>query len=134
VIRSSGAGDFDGDPVFVKDSQASQYFSQRRSGIACYYEWWSAKSGPDQSTALSREADLAHRQAVSLSPYNPVVAWRYTEYLLRNRRTNDATLLVNMVLKVDPEKRMDVDSDQLKMSLKKLREEAKRLSLEGNTR
>jgi hypothetical protein len=120
---------FGPNPDFVKDKQAPQYFSQCRSAIAGYYQWWSKKSDKPRADNLAREADFAHLQAVSLSPYNPAVVWRYVDFLLQSQRTNDAKALIVTVLRIQPEKRMDIDSDLLKGALKKLRAEAKRLSL-----
>jgi hypothetical protein len=118
VFLHPESGGFEGNPVYVKDAQAPQYYSQCRSALAAYYQWWSRKSEKSQSASLRKEADFAHRQAVALSPYNPSVVWRYADYLLQNQRTNDARMLVETTLRINPEKRMDIDSDQLKSALK----------------
>ena len=119
---------FEGNLSYVKDAQAPQYFSNCRSALAAYYEWWSRKSEKSQSASLTKEADFAHRQAVALSPYNPPAVLRYVDFLFKNQRTNDAKVLIETTLRIDPEKRMDLDSDALKAAMKKLRDEAKRLS------
>jgi hypothetical protein len=115
------------DASYLRDAVAQQYWSQCRSAIAAYYEWWGKKSEKIDSVRLTKEADFAHRQAVALSPYHPAVVWRYAQFLLKNQRTNDAKLLIETTLKTEPEKRMQIDSDQLKKAMNKLRSEAKRL-------
>jgi hypothetical protein len=131
VIIRGESGAFGGDPAFLKDAQTPQYYSQCRSAIAAYYQWWSKKAEKKQSASLTKEADFAYRQSVALSPYNASVVWRYTEYLLQNQRTNDAKVLIESTLKIDPEKRMDIDSAPLKDALKKLRAEGRKLSAGG---
>lgn len=128
VFMHPNAGGFEGSRAYLKDKQAPQYWSQCRSAIAGYYEWWSKNPEKSQRTDLNEEADFAYRQSVALSPYNPTVAWRYADFLIHNQRTNDAKVLIETTLKIEPEKRMDIDSDQLKGALKKLQVEAKRLS------
>ena len=132
VFLHPESGGFEGNPAYVKDAQAPQYYSQCRSAIAAYYQWWSKKSEKSQSAGLTKEADFAYRQSVALSPYNPTVVWRYAEYLLQNQRTNDAKVLIETTLRIDPEKRMDIDSDQFKSAVKKLRAEARRFSVNGD--
>jgi hypothetical protein len=128
VLMHPNGGGFEGRRAYLEDKQAPQYWSQCRSAIAGYYEWWSKNSEKSRHSSLNDEADFAYRQSVALSPYNPTVAWRYADFLIHNQRTNDAKVLVETTLKIEPEKRMDIDSDQLKGALKKLRDEAKRLS------
>jgi hypothetical protein len=128
VYLSPGKAGFDGDLLYVKDAQAPQYFSQCRSAIAAYYDWWSRKSAKSESVELNKEADFAHRQAIALSPFNPAVVFRYAEFLLSNQRTNDAKVLIQTMLKIDPAKHMEIDSEKLKTSLKKLKAKARELA------
>jgi hypothetical protein len=124
VFLEPAAHVFNGNRAYVQDAQAPQYWSQCRNAIAGYYEWWSRNSEKAQRESLVKEADYAYRQSVGLSPYNPTVVWRYVNFLFQNQRTNDAKVLIQMTLKLNPEKRMDIDSDQLKDALKKLRAQA----------
>jgi hypothetical protein len=117
---------FKGDTNFLKDAQAPQYFSLCRKAVAEYYDWWSKNEASAQAEGLAQEAGVAHCQAFGLSPYNPIVAWSYAQFLLRHQRTNDAKLLIHTVLSLKPEKRMVLDSDQLKSSMEKLTGQAKR--------
>ncbi len=118
---------FEGNRDYVKDAQAPQYYSQCRSAIAGYYHWWAKKLGGSATELLERESDYAHRQAIALSPFNPVVIVRYTDFLLENRRTNDAKILIQTSLRIGPEKHMEVDSEILKAALEKLRLQSKQL-------
>jgi hypothetical protein len=132
IFADPKAAGFEGNGAFVKDKQAPQYWSQCRSAIAGYFEWWSKNSKESQSASFKEEADFAYRQSVALSPYNPAVVWRYADFLIHNQRTNDAKVLIETALKLNPEKRMDIDSDQLKGALKKLRAEAEKMSASSN--
>ena len=132
VLLRQESRSFEGDREFLKGAQAPQYYSQCRSALAAYYHWWSKQSEKSEAVSLANEADLAHRQAVALSPYNPTVVWRYADYLIQKQRTNDARLLIETTLRLDPEKRMDIDSDQLRGSLKKLRAQAANFSSSGD--
>ena len=78
---------------------------------------------------LAKEADFAHRQAVALSPYNVEVVQRYVTYLLSNQRTNEAIILIQTTLKIEPEKRMSLDSEVLRNSMTELRKKATELRL-----
>ena len=124
----SNLTDFAGNRLYVKDQQAPQYYSQCRSAIASLYQW-RAKQSQDKADTLmlTKEADLAHRQAVALSPFNPTVVWRYSSFLLSERRTNDAKVLIQATLDIDPVTRMDVDSETLKRSLAKIQNTAHEL-------
>jgi len=68
---------------------------------------------------------------VALAPYNPTAVRRYADCLIQNQRTNDAKVLVETTLRIDPEKRMDLDSDQLKSAMQKLRAERGKTDREG---
>jgi tetratricopeptide (TPR) repeat protein len=132
IILRPESGVFGGNPAYLKDAQAPQYYSQCRSAIAAYYQWWSRKSDKSQTAGLNKEADFAYRQAIALSPYNPTVVWRYVDYLLQNQRTNDAKVLVETTLRIDPEKQMILDSEQLTSAMKKLRAEGRKLSVKSD--
>jgi hypothetical protein len=128
VFLDPTAHAFNGDRVYIQDALAPGYWSQCRSAIAGYYEWWSRNSAESQRTKVAKEADFAYRQSVALSPYNPTVSWRYANFLFQNQRTNEAKVLIETTIKLNPEKRMEIDTDQLNGALRKLHDEAKRLS------
>lgn len=126
-VRSNLA-QFTGDRLYLMDKQAPQYFSQCRSAIAVLYQWRTEQNKPDAAVLLP-EIDFAHRQAVALSPYNPVTADRYVDFLLQQQRTNDARALIRTILRLNPEKRMVIDSNPLKKALAKFRTRAKELGI-----
>jgi tetratricopeptide (TPR) repeat protein len=59
------------------------------------------KSDADRQN-LSNEADLAFRQAFALCPYSPEAVFRYVQLLLQLNRLEDARLVAQTCLKLDP--------------------------------
>lgn len=130
IYVRSNLTDFSGDISYLRDAQAPQYFSKCRSAIASLYQWRSARAqDKEEAGMLSKEADFAHRQAIALSPYNVEVVQRYVTYLLANQRTNDARTLIHTTLKIEPEKRMSLDSEVLRNSMTELRKKAGELGI-----
>jgi hypothetical protein len=129
LVRSNFAG-FNGNRAYLTDRQAPQYFSKCRSAIASLYEWRSKEAvDKAESSMLSKEAEHAHREAVTLSPFNPEATWRYTEYLINQGRNSEAKMLIQTILRIIPAKWMEMDSPYLKSSLAKLRRKAKELGI-----
>jgi tetratricopeptide (TPR) repeat protein len=54
---------------------------------------------------LSNEADLAFRQAFALCPNSPEAVFRYAQLLLQLNRKDDALLVAQTCLKLDPDNR-----------------------------
>ena len=52
---------------------------------------------------MTRAADLAFRQAYALCPTSPEALFRYINLLLADKRLDDAILLAETSLKLDPE-------------------------------
>ncbi len=52
--------------------------------------------------ALLKEADFAFRQAFALCPFSPEALFRYAHFLLQVKRADDALLLAETFLKLDP--------------------------------
>jgi tetratricopeptide (TPR) repeat protein len=105
---------FKGDRKFVRDDQAQKAFSKLRSSIAGVYAWrlglsggaptppeFLAKPGPERDRVL-READFAFKQAFAFCPYSPEAVFRYMFVLVNNGRLDDAILVVQTALKLDP--------------------------------
>ncbi|HEU5071766.1 MAG TPA: DUF2723 domain-containing protein [Verrucomicrobiae bacterium] len=105
---------FKGDLKFVRDDQAQKAFSKLRSSIAGIYAWrlglsansptppeYVAKS-PAERERLLKEADFAFKQAFAFCPYSPEAVFRYMQVLLGNNRLDDAILVVQTALKLDP--------------------------------
>jgi beta-lactamase regulating signal transducer with metallopeptidase domain len=102
---------FTGDPRFVQSGFATASFSKLRSSIAGVYAWRLSTNAPPEyqpkseadRQALLAEADLAFRQAFALCPYSPEALFRYVSLLLQSSRFDDALLIAQTFLKVDPQ-------------------------------
>ena len=94
---------FEGDRKFVRDDQSQKAFSKLRSSIGGVYAWrvYNSKSPADQQRMI-READFAFRQAFAFCPYSPEAVFRYSQLLAGLGRIDDALLVVNTCLKLDP--------------------------------
>jgi beta-lactamase regulating signal transducer with metallopeptidase domain/tetratricopeptide (TPR) repeat protein len=101
---------FTGDPRYLQNHYAKASFSKLRSSIGGLYAWrlggdtppeYQPKSDADRQN-LSNEADLAFRQAFALCPYSPEAVFRYVQLLLQLNRLEDARLVAQTCLKLDP--------------------------------
>ena len=85
-------------------------FSKLRSSIGGIYAWRltqarTASIGPKSNAEYQRvlkEADFAFRQAFAFCPYSPEAVFRYCQLLLQLRRFDDALLIAETCLKLDP--------------------------------
>jgi tetratricopeptide (TPR) repeat protein len=102
---------FTGDPQFIQNDFAKRSFSKLRSSIAGVYAWRLTTNAPPEyqpkseaeRQALLQEADFAFRQAFALCPDSPEAVFRYVELLLQLKRMDDALLVAQTCLKVDPD-------------------------------
>lgn len=101
---------FKGDRRFVFDTDAQRAFSKLRSAIAGVYTWrlspqcppeFRAKS-PEESQRLLKEADFSYRQSLAFCPWSPEAAFHYVNLLLQTNRLDDALLVAETYLKLDP--------------------------------
>jgi len=94
---------FMGDPQFVQDTSAQKAFSKLRSSIGGLYNWrvTNAKT-PAEKQRMTKEADFAFRQAFALCPTSPEAVFHYLSLLLESNRPDDARLLLETALKLDP--------------------------------
>jgi hypothetical protein len=106
---------FTGNPAFVRDDQAQKAFSKLRSSIGGIYSWRLGLSPgggpvppqflpktPADATRMVREAEFAFKQAFAFCPYSPEAVFRFVSLLMTARRTNDALLVAETCLKLDP--------------------------------
>ena len=101
---------FQGDLKFVRDDQAQKSFSKLRSSIAGVYAWRLSSQCPDEyrqknaagMQSLIRETDFAFKQAFAFCPYSPEAVFRYINFLLQYNRLDDALLVAQTCLKLDP--------------------------------
>jgi len=101
---------FTGDRKFIYDIDAQRSFSKLRSAIAGVYSWrisplcppaYRPKS-PEEFQLLLKEADFSYRQALAFCPWSPEAAFHYINLLLQTNRLDDAVLVAETYLKVDP--------------------------------
>jgi tetratricopeptide (TPR) repeat protein len=104
---------FTGDRRFMHDDDAQKSFSKLRSSIGGIYAWrlnpdpnitkpeYRPKTSEEYQRVL-KEADFAFRQAFAFCPYSPEAVFRYCQLLLQMRRFDDALLVAETCLKLDP--------------------------------
>jgi len=109
---------YKGDPKFLRDDDGQKAFSKLRSSIAGMYAWrcglpemgtgrvlcppeYRQKSEATQK-ALLRETDFAFKQAFAFCPYSPEAVFRYMYFLLPQGRIDDAIVVAQTCLKLDP--------------------------------
>ena len=101
---------YKGDRKFIRDDDAQKAFSKLRSSIAGMYAWRLGPACPseyrpkseEEMKLLVREADFAFKQAFAFCPYSPEAVFRYVNFLLQFNRLDDALLVAQTCLKLDP--------------------------------
>ncbi len=101
---------FTGDRRFLHDDDAQKSFSKLRSSIGGIYAWRLGPLSPPEYRPkndaeyqrLLKETDFAFRQAFAFCPYSPEAVFRYAQLLLQLRRFDDAFLVAETCLKLDP--------------------------------
>ncbi len=101
---------FTGDRKFIHDDDAQKAFSKLRSSIGGIYAWRLSPQSPPQYRPKSeaefqqvlKEAEFTFRQAFAFCPYSPEALFRYVNLLLPLNRVDDALLLAQTCLKLDP--------------------------------
>jgi tetratricopeptide (TPR) repeat protein len=108
---------FTGDRKFVRDDDGQKAFSKLRSSIAGVYAWRASPQcppeyqpkSPQEMQALVRETDFAFKQSFAFCPYSPEAVYRYVNFLLQFGRLDDALLIAQTCLKLDPYNSQIVD-------------------------
>ncbi len=108
-IGNNYAG-FKGDRRFIRDDGGQKAFSKLRSSIAGMYAWRLGRDCPPEFApknnadlqALVRETDFAFKQAFAFCPYSPEAVFRYVNFLLQFNRLDDALIVAQTCLKLDP--------------------------------
>jgi hypothetical protein len=101
---------FTGDRKFVHDIDAQKSFSKLRSAIAGVYLWrLSGQCPPEyrpknnaELQRLLKEANFACLQAFAFSPWSPEAVIHYVNLLLQTNRFDDALIVAETCLKLDP--------------------------------
>ena len=110
VYLGNNYAGFTGDRKFVRDDDAQKAFSKLRSSIAGMYAWRLGQSCPPEyrqksdaaQNALVRETDFAFKQSFAFCPYSPEAVYRYVNFLLPLGRLDDALIVAETCLKLDP--------------------------------
>jgi tetratricopeptide (TPR) repeat protein len=108
-LRKDYSG-FTGDRKFLRDNDAQKAFSKLRSSIAGVYAWRLSPQCPPQFRPKTteeyqrvlREAEFSFRQAFAFCPYSPEAVYRYINLLLPLNRFDEALLIAETCLKLDP--------------------------------
>ena len=109
---------FSGDRALVRNDAAQKAFSKLRSSIGGVYAWRYDHAGSaGEKARMAREADYAFRQALALCPYSPEAVFRYVNFLLNEKRPQDALLVAQTCQRLDPTNRQVL---QLVEQLKKV--------------
>jgi hypothetical protein len=101
---------FAGDPDFLRDGQAQRMYCLLRGQIGDVYAWRCgsrdaqkfAKAGEDHDR-IAAEAGFAFKQAFAFCPTSPEALRCLTGTLVDAKRSEDALLAANTVLKLDPD-------------------------------
>ena len=115
---------FKGDRKFIRDDGGQKAFSKLRSSIAGIYAWRLGQYCPPEyrpkneaeTQALIREADFAFKQAFAFCPYSPEAVYRYVNFLLQFNRLEDALIVAQTCIQLDPY------NDQIKNLINQLQE------------
>jgi beta-lactamase regulating signal transducer with metallopeptidase domain len=102
---------FTGDPLYIQNDYTKKIFSKLRSAIAGVYAWRLSPEAPPEfrpnsnaeTERLVKQADLAFRQAFALCPYSPEAVFRYVSFLAQFKRFEDARLVAQASLEVNPQ-------------------------------
>ena len=105
---------FTGNRAFMRDESAQKSFSKLRTAIAGLYAWRLGllnqtptpqdflPRNAEYQQRLIKEADFAYRQAFAYCPYSAEVVFRYVQFLAAFHRFDDARLVAETCLKLDP--------------------------------
>jgi tetratricopeptide (TPR) repeat protein len=124
VYLGNNYAGYQGDRKFIRDDDAQKAFSKLRSSIAGMYAWRLGRDCPPEFApknnadlqALVRETDFAFKQSFAFCPYSPEAVFRYVNFLLQFNRLDDALIVAQTCLKLDP------FNDQVKNLIKQLQE------------
>jgi hypothetical protein len=130
VYKEKDLSHFNGDQEFLTNDFAAKAFSKLRVSIAGFYQWRLMNgSGTGNVRRLNLEADYAFRQAYALCPTSPEVLFRYVNFLMAERRFDDAILIVRTTLRLTPADSHFYDQyENLMMQLKQYREQARKVA------
>jgi hypothetical protein len=95
---------FKGDTGFARNSDAQKAFSKLRSSIGGLYAWRAAQATEEsEKRQMNESADAAFREDFALCPSLPEALYRYVQLLTTLNRPDDAILLTETALRIDPD-------------------------------
>jgi beta-lactamase regulating signal transducer with metallopeptidase domain len=117
VYVSHDLQEFTGNPAFIGNDYAKRLLSKLRSSIAGVYAWRLSTNSPADYQPITdaareplvQQADLAFRQAFALCPSSPEAVFRYINFLLQFHRVEDARLIAQAAVGVDPKNKVFQD-------------------------
>jgi len=113
---------FTGDQRFIQNAYSHRTFSKLRSSIAGLYAWRvSHAAGATDQARMVREADFAFRQAWALCPYSPEAVFRYVNFLVEQKRVDEAILAAETAMNLPQSK----DNTQLLQLVNQLKQRQK---------
>jgi hypothetical protein len=119
---------FAGDPAYINSGLAQRNFSKLRSSIGGLYFWRAQNAAGDAAKErMSQEADFVFRQALALCPTSPEVVFRYINLLVRQKRFDEAIILVETALKVEEQARSGPGAPSMATQLRSLLEMLRRM-------
>ena len=110
VYLQNNFSGFTGDRAFIRDDDAQKSFSKLRDSIAGVYAWRLSQQCPPEyrqkteasTQALIRETDFAYKQSFAFCPYSPEAVVGYIQFLMQFNRVDDALIVAQTCLKLDP--------------------------------
>jgi len=106
---------------FLQNAYSHRTFSKLRASIAGLYVWRvSHAAGATDQARMVREADFAFRQAWALCPYSPEAVFRYVNFLVDQKRVDEAILVAGTATKL-PQSKDNTQLVQLVNQLKQWR-------------
>ena len=120
VYANKDLSGFKGNPKFVNDPDTQKAWSKLRSSIAGVYAWRLGSQCPPEyrpqrdgaRQQLVEAGDFAFRQSFAFCPYAPEAVFRYVNFLLQNKRMDDALLIARTARKCLPHDPLAPSSDQ----------------------
>jgi hypothetical protein len=92
-----------GSETYLRNAAARQSFSKLRGSIEGVYAWRERHAAsPEIGSRMAKECDFAYKQAFALCPESAEIGSRYAAWLLHEKRSADAGLIVRIAMKANP--------------------------------
>jgi len=104
ICQRKDLSGFGGDAAFARNEAAQKAYAKLRSAIGGVYAWRAGHAhSPAEKERMTREAELAFKQALALCPFSPETASRYVDLLLAENRTAAAAAIAQTLLEFSPQ-------------------------------